>query len=314
MFQKTIAQGRFTLAVVALIALVAWAVLPPAWSWWLLAGFVASAVCVYLLAELCITFVLLRINSRLISSTLALLLASAVMLHELQAAHFILLCSIVAYFPLFASYQRPRGSVLSYIAFLLLGLSSLVFPQLLFFVPVCWISQMMLRSMSGRVMVASLLGILTPYCFLFTYAYCTDEMVLFNDRFVELLRIELPDFTTLSLQYIVVAALSLIHFLVGMVDFLRNKHFDKTRTRYHYYVVLLHGCMAFVWFLLQPQYAQFILPLCLTNAAIMSGHFTAQSYGKVQNIITIILAVLTLGACVFPMFNPQSFTPPSIIY
>lgn len=303
MFQKTLAQGRFTFAVVALIALVAWAVLPPAWSWWLLAGFVACAVCVYLLAELSITFVLLRINSRMISSTLALLLASAVMLHELQTVHLILLCSVIAYFPLFGSYQRPRGSVLSYVTFLLIGLSSLVFPQLLFFVPVCWISQIILRSMSARTWVASLLGIITPYCFLFTYAYCTDQMPLFTDRFVEMMRIELPDFSSLSLQYIVVAALSLIHFLVGMVDFLRNKHFDKTRTRYHYYIVLLHGSIAFVWFLLQPQYALFILPICLTNAAIMSGHFTAQSYGKVQNIITIILAVLTLGACVLPLLT-----------
>lgn len=301
MFQKTIAQGRFTLAIVALIALAAWAVLPPDLSWRLPLGFLVCAICVYLLTELNNAFVLLRINSRMIGSTLALLLAPAVMLHELQTAHLILLCSVVAYYPLFASYQRPRATVLSYLAFLTISISSMVFPQLLHFVPVCWIAQILLRSMSARVWVASILGIITPYCFLFTYGYCTDQMPLLTDHFVALMRFELPDYTSWTLTTVVVASLALLHFLVGSIDFLRNIHLDKTRTRYHYYVVLLIGCMAFAWLLLQPQHVLFILPLCLTNAAIMSGHFSAQSYGRVQNIIVVILTVLTLGACLLPL-------------
>ena len=301
MFQKTIAQGRFTLAIVALIALAAWAVLPPDLSWRLPLGFLVCAICVYLLTELNNAFVLLRINSRMIGSTLALLLAPAVMLHELQTAHLILLCSVVAYYPLFASYQRPRATVLSYLAFLTISISSMVFPQLLHFVPVCWIAQILLRSMSARVWVASILGIITTYCFLFTYGYCTDQMPLLTDHFVALMRFELPDYTSWTLTTVVVASLALLHFLVGSIDFLRNIHLDKTRTRYHYYVVLLIGCMAFAWLLLQPQHVLFILPLCLTNAAIMSGHFSAQSYGRVQNIIVVILTVLTLGACLLPL-------------
>lgn len=286
-----------------MIALVAWVLQAQSWSLLLPFGFLACAICVYLQTELSNAFVLLRINSRMISSTLALLLASAVMLHELQAAHLILLCGVVAYFPLFASYQRPRATVLSYLTFLTISVSSLVFPQLLHFVPVCWISQVMLRAMSLRAWVASLLGIITPYCFLFTYGYCTDQMPLLTDRFFELMRIDLPDFSSWTLMYIVVAALAFVHFVVGSVDFLRNHHLDKTRTRYHYYVVLLHGCMAFAWLLLQPQHALFILPLCLVNAAIMSGHFSAQSYGKVQNIIVIILTILTLGASILPVLT-----------
>ena len=301
MFQKTIAQGRFTLAIVALIALAAWAVLTPDLSWRLPLGFLVCAICVYLLTELNNAFVLLRINSRMIGSTLALLLAPAVMLHELQTAHLILLCSVVAYYPLFASYQRPRATVLSYLAFLTISISSMVFPQLLHFVPVCWIAQILLRAMSTRAWVASILGIVTPYCFLFTYGYCTDQMPLLTDHFVALMRFELPDYTSWTLTTVVVASLALLHFLVGSIDFLRNIHLDKTRTRYHYYVVLLTGCMAFTWLLLQPQHVLFILPLCLTNAAIMSGHFSAQSYGRVQNIIVVILTVLTLGACLLPL-------------
>lgn len=295
MFQKTIAQGRFTLAVVSLLALVAWAVLPAPFSWRLPCGFVACAVCVYLLSELSNAFVLLRVNSRMISSTLALLLGSAVMLHELHPAHLILLCSVVAYFPLFASYQRPWATVLSYLTFLALGVAALVFPQLLHFVPVCWISQILLRSMSLRGWVASLLGMATPFFFLFTYGYCSDQMPLLTGWFVELMRIDLPDFSSWTVMHIAVASLALLHFLVGTVDFLRNNHLDKTRTRYQYYVVLLHGILSFLWLLLQPQHSLYVLPLCLTSAALMSGHFSAQSFGRVQNIVVIVLTVLTLG-------------------
>lgn len=298
MFQRTLAQGRFTLALMTLFAAVAWLVLPPPFSWQLVGGLLASAVSLYLLAELNNAFVLLRINSRMISGTLALLLAPAVMLHELQAAHLILLCSVVAYFPLLAAYQRPRATTFVYLAFLVIGISSVPFPQLLHFLPICWISLFVLRAWSLKAWVASLLGILTPWCFLLTWAYCADQMPLFSERFTSLMRIDRPDFAAWSVLHFVVAGITLLHFLVGAIDFLLTKHLDKTRTRYHYYTALLHGAMAFAWLLLQPQYFPFIIPLCMTNAAMLSGHFAALSYGKIQNIIVCLFAVLTVAACV----------------
>lgn len=302
MFQKSLAQGRFTLLAVSLFAVLAWVALPPHVSWLLGGGLLACAVCVYLLTELNNTFVLLRRGSSMIGCVLALLLAPAVMLHELQVAHIILLCSVVAYFPFFATYQRPRATTFVYLAFLVISISSVPFPQLLHFVPICWVALVLLRAMSLRGLVASLMGIATPYCFLLTWAYCTDSMPLLTSRFAELMSIGMPDFTGWTLQHVVVASLTLLHFLVGSVDFLRNKHLDKTRTRYHYYTSLLNGGMAFAWLLLQPQYFLFIIPLCMTNASLLSGHFMALSYGKVQNVIVILLTLLSVAACALAAF------------
>lgn len=295
MFQKSLVQGRFALLIISLCAALAWAVLPPGLTWLTGGGLLAAAVCVYLLTELCNGFVLLRINSRIMGSTLALMLLPAAMMHELQATHLILLCSIATYFPFFAIYQRPWATTYIYLAFLIISLSSLVFPQLLHFVPFCWIGMYLLRSFSLRGWVASLLGIVTPYCFFLTWAYCTDQMQLAGTYWVELMRIDRPDFSAWTLQHYALAALVLLHYLIGTVDLLRTARQDKTRTRYHYYTVLLNGTVAFLWLGLQPQHFLLIMPLCMTNAAILSGHFTALSYGRIQNIIVMLLTLLAVA-------------------
>ena len=298
MFQRTFVKGRFTLAVMGVLAAVAWAVLPPPTSWMTLLGFLACAFCVYLLAELNNSFALLRVSSRTISCMLVLMLMPVTMLHELQTGHLLLLFGVLVYFPLLAIYQRPWATTLVFLAFLTLSVASVAFPPLLYFVPVCWVSMVLLRAMSLRAWMASLLGLVTPYCFVATWAYCTDQLPRVSEYLLEGLSVDFPDYSSWTLLYYIVAALALLHFGIGAVEFLVNKHQDKTRTRFHYYTVLLHGCATFLWLLIQPQHFQFIFPLCIVNAALFSGHFTALCLGRVQNIIVILLFLFTLAACV----------------
>jgi hypothetical protein len=94
-----------------------------------------------------------------------------------------------------------------------------------------------------------------------------------------------------------VGALSLVLFILGGIDFSRKNHLDKTRVRSYYYAVLLFGASSFVWLFLQPQYFNLIIPFCLVHAAMIGGHFVGISYGKVQNIITIILSLCAVVIC-----------------
>ncbi len=321
MFQRTIASGRFTLAVVNTFAVFIWLVhalfllsgtgfldtfAPGTGSgafftspmMRLAGGLVVCAVSAYLMAELNNAYALLRVSSRTLSSIYFLLLTAVTSYHSLSAPHVLIFLAVVTYFPFLASYQKPSLTVYTYLSFLFVSIASVFIPLLLYFVPVLWISQVMLRSLSPRNWMASLLGILTPYWFLAAAAFCTDRLPLFAAHFTCLNTPAVPDYSALTVREIVPAALTLLIFVIGTIDFLHNKHLDKTRTRCNYYVAILHGSAAFVWLLLQPQHALSILPLCMANAAMLGGHFAALSIGKVQNHITIALTVLLTAGCI----------------
>ena len=301
MFQKEIATNRFTLVIVSIFAAIVWVMHEfiaqdkeshNLFSLTLIGGFLLCALAVYLMAELNNRFALLRISSRMLSSSLVMLCAAASMLHHLSPSHLMLICAVASYFPMFASYQRPYATSRIFLEFLFVGLASYLFPQVLYLIPFYWIVQAMLRAMTFRSWVASLLGIITPYWFLVTYAYITNDLQLFTDHFNDIITVEMPSYSMLSLKQIMVGAFSLVFFLLGSWDFYQKKHFDKTRIRCNYYAVSLLGTVSFVWLLLQPQYFNLIIPFCLVHTSMLGGHFIALSYGKVQNIITIILTIL----------------------
>lgn len=301
MFQKEIATNRFTLVIVSIFAAIVWVMHEfiaqdkeshNLFSLTLIGGFLLCALAVYLMAELNNRFALLRISSRMLSSSLVMLCAATSMLHHLSPSHLMLICAVASYFPMFASYQRPYATSRIFLEFLFVGLASYLFPQVLYLIPFYWIVQAMLRAMTFRSWVASLLGIITPYWFLVTYAYITNDLQLFTDHFNDIITVEMPSYSMLSCKQIMVGAFSLVFFLLGSWDFYHKKHLDKTRIRCNYYAVSLLGAVSFVWLLLQPQYFNLIIPFCLVHTSMLGGHFIALSYGKVQNIITIILTVL----------------------
>ena len=102
-FQKSIASSQVTLPIVAAVVFILWFLPPTAntqlpdyglWrhvpsflqegNWALSIGAICAALAVYLMAELNNANVLLRVNSRMLSSMLVLLLGLAVMCHRFQ--------------------------------------------------------------------------------------------------------------------------------------------------------------------------------------------------------------------------------------
>lgn len=301
MFQKTIAQGRFTLAVVAVFAAIVWVVhgltkpSSESFDWLLPLGYMACALAVYLMAELNNAFVMLRINSRMLSCVLGMFLTASSFLHTLHAGHAVLLCAVAAYFPLFSAYQRPNASSQTYTGYLFIGLAALAFPPLLMLVPLCWISQIALRSLSLRNWLASLMGVLTPLWLFAGAAYCTDHTQWLLDRYDMLTHFPAPDYAAVTpVQWALFAVVALL-FLIGSINFLYTNYLEKTRTRYNYYVVILQGTASCAWMALQPQYFNQIFPLCLIHGAIAGGHFVALSYGRLQNLLTFLFTLILIA-------------------
>lgn len=316
-FQKNIASSQFTLPIVSILSAIIWLFVPketcttcstPSLGLWpfipstltegnegMLAAFGLSAFGVYLLAELNNHNVLLRISSRMLSSMLAAFFGLSLCLHSLGPGHVVMVFYTLSLFTLFTTYQMPL-TMHTFVTYFLLSAGSLVFPKFLYLVPVYWMCQLYLRSLSQRCFVASIFGVLVPYWILFGIFINSEEWTqVFVDICNQIVDIAKPDFQCMCLKDWAIFGFAVVFFLMGMVDFYINSYRDKTRVRIIYNVVIIYAFATIVFMMLQPQYFHILLPILLVNSSIVGGHYIALNYNKFTHIYCLIILALAIA-------------------
>ena len=161
--QNKIADSRLALPVTAiyavLVCLISGFITQHLW-----AQFAILIVSTYMMLELNNTNALIRIYSRMVSCSYLML---AVMAHFLLVSvpyGMVQLLFIGFLLLFFRCYQDKRAAGTVFYAYTMLGVASLFFVQVLYFVPITWI---LLRTniMAGnvRTLSASIIGLLMPY-------------------------------------------------------------------------------------------------------------------------------------------------------
>lgn len=325
-FQKQIATSQMTLPVMSVLMLALWFVLPSRsadidylsadyglWSvlphfskgsfWDLSLSACIGALSIYFLAELNNANMLLRIGSRMLASMLASMLVITVSLRHFQPGSFLLLFSLLSYFPLFSTYQNPNP-VSAYSAYSLLSLASLVFPKLLWLVPVYWMLQIILRAFTLRCFVASLLAVVQPYLFYGAVALLTGGIPRFMQHLTAVYTFRWFDYASFTPVEVTVFSFLVLLFVSGSIDFFINRFKEKTRVRFLYNVLIIHGVAIILFILLQPHLFETILPLLLIDTAILFGHFFALTYTRFSHIYCLVLLLLAV-AVVVVQYVPQ---------
>lgn len=301
--QHRIAASRYALPVTALYA-VAVCLACGLWQHRLWLQLAALAVSTYLMVLANNRHGLIRIYSRMVSCAYLMLWMAACYLFPSAEAGLIAVCLAAFHTILFHAYQDKQSMATVYYAFCFIGIASLPFVQVLWLVPVLWVLlATKVLAMSARTFVASLLGLLTPYWLGGAYYIYRYGLQAAADHFAALARwaplcrlgdLTLPRLLTLSL----VALLG----MVGIVHFLRTSYRDKIRTRMIYeYLMVLEGALV-VYIVLQPQFADQLLPALIVTTAPLIGHYAALSEGRIANIaFMVIVALLVSMACLHLM-------------
>lgn len=313
-FQKSMAHSQSTLPIVGAIAIALWFILPAVqtpdtfstidyglWQhlptflqdgvWSLCLSAFCATLSVYIMAELNNTHNLLRVSSRMLGSMLAFLLAWAVPVHQFQPGCIVMLASLLAFFPLFSTYQMP-SPIFSFSTHLILSLASLVFPHLLWLIPVYWLIQKYFRSLSLRCFAASLLAIMLPYWFYGGIALLTDHTRDYLSHLSAIISFHGYDYTQLSLNDLLIFAYMILLFLSGAFDFFLHQYKDKTRTRLIYNAIILHGICLLLFIGFQPTFFYTLLALLMVDTAIVFGHFFTLTHTKFSHIYCLILLLL----------------------
>lgn len=299
-FQNRVAESRATLPVVAtyacLMCLAGGLLTEGLWI-----QFGLLAVSSFLMMVLNNSNALIRIYSRMVSCSF---LAIAVMTHFIFVdikCGIVQTCFIAFYLFLFSAYQDKRAVGKVFYAFMMLGIASTQFVQILYFVPVMWIL-LFTNIMSGnlRTLLASIMGVVAPYWFLGVYSVYMQDT-----EYVPNLLASIIDFGSIGywleipLLHIVTMGFVVLLSVVGMIHFRLNNYKDKIRTRMLFEIFSIMILCNMVMLVLLPQYYRCALATLIVSASPVIGHYIALSHTRISNyaFFVIIFAVLALTVC-----------------
>lgn len=314
-FQSIISKNQFSLPVVCLLSAILWLLSPTKdvamWEvqdyglWYLVPtviqqgligrifGLALTAIVVYSMVEFSNTLVLLRVSSRMLSTTLAILMAICLCLHKFQPAHIAMIAVLFSYLYLFTSYQN-ESPALCFSSHLFIVAASLFCPKLIIFIVPLWIFQISLSAFNFKCFIASLLAIMTPYWFFFAIAVVNDRFDLFIDFFNKAFDIVMPNFSILKENQVLAGVFVVFLFIVGVLFFVITKAQDKLRQRVIYNIVTIHGAITIALSFFMPQCYNMFLGILIVDTSIIGGRFLVVSDNKFSNNLFVILSIFAV--------------------
>ena len=294
-FQNRVAESRIALPVTGVYAFAVCA-LGGLFTEQLWVQFVLLAVSSFLMMELNNVNALIRIYSRMVScSFLVLAVMSQYLVVDVRCG-IVQACFIAFYLFLFSAYQDNRAMGRVFYAFLMLGIASTMFVQILFFVPLVWVllcTNLMVRSF--RAFVSSLFGLLVPYWFMVAYYLYIDDVDSLLDHFLQIAQFgPVLGWMDMPVSHILTAAYVVILAVVGMIHFRLNNYKDKIRTRMLFEIFSVLALAAIVFMILQPQHVDYLLALLIVSTSPMIGHYIALTNTFITNISFYVMLVVAL--------------------
>ncbi len=304
--QTRIAQSRWTLSFTAvyavLVCLAAGLVTRPLWVQVLL-----LCISALMMVELNNSNSLIRIYSRMVSCSFLVMTTMATFLLPSISAAIVQMAGIGFFLYFFRAYQDQSATGWVFAAFFAVGLASIPFVQVLFFVPVLWVLMATnVLAFSARTFFASILGMIGPYWFVGAYYVFSGDPAYLARHFMELAQFEpIFNLAILDQHRLITLAFVLCLAMVGSVHFLLYSYLDKIRTRmiYETFITIDVCCIAFI--LLQPQHFDHLLSMIIVTTSPLIGHYLGLSHTKISNIFFFIIIALALIITIYNLWMPS---------
>lgn len=208
-------------------------------------------------------------------------------------------CLVLAIYQLFTAYHDEEATGRIYNAALILGIGSLLWAQVLWFIPIFWYGMYVFRCWGVRPFIASLLGVTTVYWFVLGWCVWQGDYTAVIFPFDTLYKIRFlmidPGGPIDWAWAIYLAFLTTL----AAVNIITHEYEDNLRTRQYLYflVVLIIGMFAISF--LYGQSSEELLEMACMPAAILIGHFFTILHGKLvfylfHSTIVIFVALLFL--------------------
>ena len=269
-----------------------------------LSTFVLLVVSSLMMAELNNSYSLIRIYSRMVSCSFLVMTSMCLRLFPSAEVVVVQLTFIAFLLLIWRAYQNPGAVGWVFYAFLALGVSSIVFPKALLFVPVLWVVMgTNVLCLSARTLMASILGLLTPYWFFAAWLFYTNDLGMLAGHFASVVAFQpLFQFNGIDSHHLVTFGFILLLAVIGATHFIIYSYQDRIRIRliYETFIVLDACCVIFA--LLQPQHFNELLGMAIVNTSPLIGHFLALTHSRLSNITSISIALIAFAITLFNLW------------
>ena len=208
-------------------------------------------------------------------------------------------CLILAIYQLFTSYHDPGAKSKAYNASLLIGIGSLLWVHILWFIPLFWIGMYNFRSLSIRTFLASLLGVGTVYWFLLGWCIWFRDITPFTIPFATLFKIRILAAAGIGLlDWVGIIAIAILT-AVSAINIITHEYEDVLRTRQFLSFLICMSVWAFALYFLYEQASEEFLETACIPSAILIAHFFTVMRGKIvfwtfYSTIVLFIALLFL--------------------
>ena len=276
--RKNITTSIATLPICIVIACILW--LFPSFK--SLEGWISLGITVgmsYIFAEWNNRTVLLRVRSRMVSSTFVMLMAFTPFLHSLSYDMIAAVALLLTYYSLSHTYQDLNSQGLSFYAYLSLGIGTTVLPGMWWMVLVFFVMQIiLLRSVTWRSLLANLMALLLPYWTLLAYTFVRTSDVFYYD-WAAVVHFSSDGFGQISQDRRITLYIVLILSFFSSFHFLRNYFSDKIRVRMVFYIIILQEIVLTLLIFFQPAHFDAYMRLLLVNSAPLLAHYYTLAKG-----------------------------------
>lgn len=304
-FQNKVAESRYALTLMAIYAV----------GVWYLGGLVENrlflqlaflTVSTYLMMELNNSYALIRIYSRMVSCSFLALTSMATFLFPSLREAIVQLCLITSYTIIFHTYQDKDSPGLIFYAFLCLGIASVLFIQILYFVPLLWLLMgFKMMAFSFRMFCASIVGLITPYWFLAPLSYFTGHFDSLVTHITGIAYFQpLFQYGQFNDHHYITFAFVCLVAIIGTVHYLRTSHMDKIRTQMIYELLMWMNLLTVIFIILQPQHFEILLGIMIVNTSPFIGHFLALTHTRMTNLTFYILIFFILFITAYNLWIP----------
>lgn len=294
-FRHRVATSAFTLPLTVVASAAVWAI-PEMGEMRLWVGLGLALVVTYMLMELNNRNQLLRIRSRMVSSTFLLTLAACPWLHDVSTAYAAAIILVGIYFLLFFAYQDTQSSGLIFYAFILIATAAIIIPPFICLAPLMAFALMVqLRSLSWRTFFAAVFGTVLPLIYYAAWAMWESD---FPDMLFPLFDWQpvIPTLETFSVNQLLNAGWLMFVTLLALLHYYRTNFNDKVRVRMFFCIIIEVEILLWAGLIFFPQHFDTLFLLLLVNTAPLTAHYFALARGRWPMTVWFVFNLLFLVA------------------
>ncbi len=266
-----------------------------------IAGFVLYAAMGYFLIEMNNVFGIIRMRASVQTSLYFLFITACPSLHLLYPGDIASVTFLISLFFLFKCYHLRYPASNLFLSFAFMGMGTLFFPQLVFFIPLWLAGAIKFQAFTLRSFCAALVGFTFPYWFLFGHAFFYQKMELFYQPFTEMFNFYPIDYKTqMPLWEILTLAYLFILYITSIIHYAQKGYQDKIQVRSYLDFLFIVSLYTFAFIGLQPDFAMNLLPILLVPISFLTAHFFVLTNTKGSNLFFICA---TIGLILLFAFN-----------